>query len=562
MAEGGVEPTEFTLNVTTDTLRQKLQQMRKDNILTDFALKVNNVNIPCHKVILAASSVYFERLFQHETTKEVSEGYVEFKELDPSAIIKVVEYLYAGTITIPFDVVQDIIRVLDHLHTTDDVLKDKLSAYIISNLNPENCLGWQLFADQFHCDNVKEKASDIMLQSFTDVIHMGEFMHLEYTRLTYYLNCVLQECQNHDEVLKASALWVMHDTKARRNKFEDLVEMIDFAKCSLKVLKDIYKTHGRSLISSFDVLEKFTSATLSLVTTDDEIDEKDILVFGGRLKQKKYSRKMWKLNLETGEYAEKACLHIDLFATAICPSPKGAVCAGGTQTESREDAINDCIQYNKAKDSWKPLPPMPAPTCGAGAVCVAGALLMVLGGWGDRKKKVVSLDFKNMIWRTCPDMLQGMVFPVLGCIKATIFVILNTRVTNKDERRGSEISLQCYNTETSIWCFKAPLPDGVTNTNGARTVTIKDLLYVAGGEGKICTSYNPTLDTWTILSPTLKPHWGGAALVRNNKFVICGGREDNLGSDSIEEFDPATNTWHLLPVKLPAKLREHGIIIA
>ena len=223
MAEGGGGPPPvFTLTTTTEHLGQKLWQMRKDSNLTDFVLKINNVDIPCHKNILAASSVYFERLFQHETTKEVSEGYVEFKELDPSAVIKVVEYLYAGTITIPFDVVQDIIRVLDHLQTTDEVLKDKLSAYIISNLCPENCLSWQLFADQFHFESVKEKASDIMLHSFADVIHVAEFMCLEYTQLTYYLNCVLQECQNHDEVLKASALWAMHDTKTRKKKVRRL----------------------------------------------------------------------------------------------------------------------------------------------------------------------------------------------------------------------------------------------------------------------------------------------------------------------------------------------------
>ena len=559
MAEGGVEPTEFTLTVTTDTLRQKLQQMRKDNILTDFVLKVNNINIPCHKVILAASSVYFERLFQHETTKEVSEGYVEFKELDPSAVIKVVEYLYAGTITISFDVVQDVIRVLDHLQTTDEVLTDKLSAYIISNISPENCLSWQLFGDQFHFENVKEKASDIMLQSFTDVIHVEEFMHLEYTQLTDYLNCVLQKFQNHDEILKASSLWVMHDTKTRKDKFEDLVEMIDFAKCSLKVLKNIYKTYGKSLISSFDVLEKFTSAALSL-STDDEVD--DILVFGGRLKQKKYNRKMWKLNLETGEYVEKTSLHTDLYATAICPYPEGAVCAGGASEDNIDKVTTTCVQYNKPKDSWDPLPPMPAATCGAGAVCVAGALLMVLGGWEDKKKKAVSLDLKTMTWRTCPDMLQGLVFPIVGCIKANVYVILKTNAANKNERRGSEISLQCYNTETSIWNFKAPLPDGVTSTWGAYAVTIKDLLYVVGGDGMICTSYNPALDTWTILSPTLEPHCDGAALVRNGKIVICGGGKDYSGSDDIEEFDPTTNTWRLLPVKLPAKLNEHGIIMA
>ena len=566
MAEGGVGSSVFTLTTNTDPLRQKLQQMRQDSNLTDFVLKVNNIDIPCHKVILATSTVYFERLFQHRDTKEVSEGCVEFKELDPSAVLIVVEYLYSRTITIPFDAVQYVIRVLDRLQTTDDILTDKLSAYIVSNLSPLNCLGWQLFADQFQFPSVEKKASDVMLHSITDVIHGAEFINLDFPQLTDYLNRVLQHSESHDEVLKASALWAVHDSKTRNDKFEDLVEMMDFAKCSPKVLKEIYKKYGRSLISSFDVLEKFTTAALSLMTTDDESNHEesdhDILVFAGKFKSGKCNRKMWKLNLETGEYAEKASLHMDLYAAAICPSPEGAICAGGASEDKSNKATATCVQYNKAKDSWDLLPSMPVPTCGAGAVCIAGALLMVLGGFGDRKKQAMSLNLKNMIWKTCPDMLQGVVWPIVGCIKANVYVILPTSTFNKDERRGSEISLQCYNTETSVWSFKAPLPDSVKKTAGARSATIKDLLYVAGGVGKICTSYNPTLNTWTILSPTLEPHMSGAVLVRNNKIVICGGAKDNLGSDDIEEFDPATNTWSLLPGKLPAKLHEHGIIKA
>ena len=188
------------------------------------------------------------------------------------------------------------------------------------------------------------------------------------------------------------------------------------------------------------------------------------------------------------------------------------------------------------------------------------------GYWGKdkTKKKVWCLDFKSGTWTGYPDLLQGVVWPVVGCIDKSVFVVFKTNSKSKNERRGSEISLQCLQTATASpsWEFKTPLPDSVTKTSGTRAVTVAGQLYLLGGDDRLCLRYDPTADGWTILAQSPQPYRGGAALVTNNKIIICGGRKDNVGTDSIEEYDPSTNTWTLLPVKLPVPLYLHGIIRA
>ena len=70
------------------------------------------------------------------------------------------------------------------------------------------------------------------------------------------------------------------------------------------------------------------------------------------------------------------------------------------------------------------------------------------------------------------------------------------------------------------------------------------------------------MDAWTVLTQSLYPHRGGAALVMNDRIIICGGWIDDVATDGIEEYDPSTNSWRLLPVKLPVPLYGHSITLA
>ena len=62
-----------------DSLFKQFQVMKDQNYLTDFILKVEDKEIACHKVILAARSEYFHRLFDHKDMLEVTQGFVNLQ---------------------------------------------------------------------------------------------------------------------------------------------------------------------------------------------------------------------------------------------------------------------------------------------------------------------------------------------------------------------------------------------------------------------------------------------------------------------------------------------------
>ena len=158
-------------------------------------------------------------------------------------------------------------------------------------------------------------------------------------------------------------------------------------------------------------------------------------------------------------------------------------------------------------------------------------------------------------------MLQGMSSPILGCIKNCVYAIFRIKSKDHLERRGSQISVQCFNTTTLEWSFRAPLPNGITVTLGACAVTLQDMLYVVGA--MLCLRYDQSENAWTVLARPRELHMCCAAMALNNKVIICGGvkaaRPIIVMSDTIEEYDPVTNTWRFLPVKLPKPLVNHFI---
>ena len=270
---------------------------------------------------------------------------------------------------------------------------------------------------------------------------------------------------DHDQVLKAVVRWTMHAVDSRKEYLEELAMMVDLTKCSADVLQTIYDSYGTLLISSLPLMQEFTSAALFLA--DTEQTKHSIIVTGGYLAYGKYNKTFWRLSLKTGKSNEKASHLTDRFGTAICASPKGIICTG------------DCVLYDVRKDEWVELAPIPVPTYGARAVCVNESSLMVIGGLGERIKKVWCLDFRTGTWAAYPDLLQGVVWAAVGCIDGSVFVVFPTNLESRYERRGSEISLQSLNTATvnPAWSFKAPLPDSEADTNGTQAVTFAGQLY-------------------------------------------------------------------------------------
>ena len=201
--------------------------------------------------------------------------------------------------------------------------------------------------------------------------------------------------------------------------------------------------------------------------------DSSVLVIGGYADPNKYNRRTWVLNLQTQTATEKSPIPVDLCGMVICAVPQGAICLGGTPTKLIKDATDQCHLYDKYKDEWIELPRFPDPITSARAVCVKDRFVYAIGAQEPRSKSAICFDLlETKMWTRCPDMKQGMVWPLLGCIKDSIYAIFSTilanttkhRTTNQDamvqdqfsnsnNQGETELTVQCFNTSTQSWGF-------------------------------------------------------------------------------------------------------------
>ena len=547
-----------------DKLLNQFQIMKDQESLTDFLLKVDEEEIKSHKVVLAARSEYFHRLFNHRNTLEVSQGFVNFPTLHFPALKLVVEYCYTGILECNMDDAKHVVEVTEHLQIPD--LKSDLSELIVNHLTANNGICWYFIAKLYEMTAVKTRAREMMAMDFSNVVCSPEFLALDFDDLVDY---IIWQDMDHSSSLIAAARWIMHDCEQRGIKFWDILKTVNINQCSASALKHIFKTYGPQLITSLDIAHEFITAAYSDAPDWQEPEPwagHCILVLGGMNSDQTVNKQTWMINLKSGKSIEKTSLPnemSELFVPAMCNTSKGALFAGGASKYENNIfscAKTQCIIYHKANDIFESLPDLPTKSVAATAVC-KDTKVYVIGGADDHKRKMVCLDITTMTWNTCPDLLQGLVFPLAGCVGSSIYVIFSTTPDNELTAQG--ITLQCFDTKTSSWSFKASIPDAVKKTYGATTVTIDHRLFVVGGQEKMCLSFDTREDSWTILTPPLKECLYGAAVCLKGKIILCGGTNgDYMPSDVIESYDPETNAWTVLPVQLPKPLKHFGIFPA
>ena len=135
---------------------------------------------------------------------------------------------------------------------------------------------------------------------------------------------------------------------------------------------------------------------------------------------------------------------------------------------------------------------------------------------------------------------------------------------------GSERKTQIYDPTSNSWTLGEDLP---YKTGSAASAVINGEIYLAGGALKYpqwapvasVSKYNPATDTWTTLRDMPFPRHAASYGTDGQKLYVFGGRpaglEASSGTNTVQVYDPATNTWQTsedpgtnIP-RLPRKLR-------
>ena len=85
----------------------------RQDILCDVVLVADNVEIPCHRVVLCACSQYFYAMFTGDLA-EAKSNRITLQEIDPTALVLLIDFVYSSEI----QVTEENVQVILDLHDT------------------------------------------------------------------------------------------------------------------------------------------------------------------------------------------------------------------------------------------------------------------------------------------------------------------------------------------------------------------------------------------------------------------------------------------------------------
>jgi len=135
--------------------------------LSDVKIVCGDQVFDCHRIILSTRSSVFRAMFQHNMT-EARTRRVEIKELEPSVVQAMLEFIYIGKMKFPTIRPEDMLKVSQMYDLK--ILKDFHEENLCQGLNVSNCVHMLLLGDLHEAVTLKRDAMKLIVLNLSSVV--------------------------------------------------------------------------------------------------------------------------------------------------------------------------------------------------------------------------------------------------------------------------------------------------------------------------------------------------------------------------------------------------------
>ncbi|KAF8565218.1 hypothetical protein P879_07256 [Paragonimus westermani] len=532
----------------------KMNIFRKHGQLCDVVIKVGGREFLAHRVVLAATSDYFDAMFSNGMA-ESAQLEVELKSISPDVMDALLDYVYTGQVHVTMENVQDLLPAASLVQM--EGVKTACSDFLLAEVDASNVLGIRRFAELHNCRKLEKFARNYAAHNFELVVEYEEFLCLNHEEL---LDLIVREDLHIDceeSVYKAVIRWVYHQVPERAPYLPTLLLNIRLPVMSVRFLTDVVDKDAlihqslecRDLVDDAkrfhlrpDLRHEMRERRYRQRDSGDEY----LVVIGGFGSDQNPSDSVEMFNPRTLEWTELPDLPVSYRYVAACSLDTCVYVIGGFDGRERLNTV--CLLDIAHRDEgWRWLTPMHYKR-GLSAACTHKGLIYVCGGF-DGQSRLRSLEVyhpKIDEWRILEDMTTAREGAGLVVVDDTLYCL--------GGYDGFHLlnSMEAFDLRCGTWSVCKPM---YMRRSGAGCALLGDTVYVCGGYGgaegrgplhlDTVEAYNTRLQQWTLVTSMNVPRCYVGACPLGGKIYVAAGYNGSRLLDTVESYDPVENIWWL-----------------
>lgn len=543
-----------------------MNNLRKVNMLCDVVLMVQGREFPVHRIVLAACSDYFCAMFTNQMS-ETEKSTVELYDVPASVVEVLLDFVYTETVDVSVENVQELLPAACLLQLNG--VKQACSEFLEKQLDPSNCLGIRLFAENHHCDLLQQAAELYTFKYFDDVTKHEEFQSLCFGDVEDLLRSDEIQVSSEESVFEAMISWVRHSPSTRERFLPQLLNFVRLPLLSARYITDVIDEEPlirqslacRDLV---DVAKKYhlrpdLRPVMQSNNTRPRTGCNDILlVVGGFGSQQMPVDNVEMFDPKTSEWISMPRILQKRRYVAAASIKNKVYVIGGYDGTTRLNSV-DCLDVSDNDPGWLPIAPMHHRRGLAGA-CTYQEMIYVCGGFDGtiRHTSMERYDPNIDQWSLLGSMNTGREGAGLVVVNEALYCIGGYDGLNLLN------SAEKYDTASDRWTFVAPM---CTRRSGAGVAVLHDTIYVCGGYDGTnhlasVESYNVRTGRWSYISNMNIPRCYVGACVLKGKLYVVAGYDGAALLSSIETYDQRRETWQLIESSMSAQRCDAGLTVA
>jgi hypothetical protein len=201
---------------------QNLNEYFDSKVYCDLTFSIDNETFPCHRLIVASASPYFQALLTHEF-KENRQNTIELVNVRPSIFALLLRFIYSHEIEIDADDVHDLFIAGD-MFQMDEIVQF-CCHYLSICLNENSAVDTWKLADELECQSLKNDAEDYIKIHFRDLIKHNRIQDLPKDLLIRMISHDDLVVDHEQQVLEAILMWYINN---RDQSCEQLLSNVRF----------------------------------------------------------------------------------------------------------------------------------------------------------------------------------------------------------------------------------------------------------------------------------------------------------------------------------------------